>query len=131
MKEIAACVLVFDRWPSPRKVLAVSNGADLTDWGLPGGGIESGETSEVAARRELREETGLGVRRFIKIFTGTATGGSGRVVTYLALDRRGKIRGSDEGVAAWRSWSDLFRGRHGEYNRRLWRAFLRLTSDRG
>lgn len=35
------------------------DGFEPNKWGLPGGGIESGETSIISAKRELKEETGL------------------------------------------------------------------------
>jgi 8-oxo-dGTP pyrophosphatase MutT (NUDIX family) len=61
-QRLAAYALVFDdagrvllsREPGPR--------GRLGRWLLPGGGVEHGEHPEQAVVREVREETGLGVR---------------------------------------------------------------------
>jgi len=51
-----------DAGPDAAHVLLILNRAvDGPTWGLPGGGREDGETYEAAARREVREETGIAV----------------------------------------------------------------------
>jgi 8-oxo-dGTP pyrophosphatase MutT (NUDIX family) len=63
-KRAAARIMVID--PDNRLLLfrfAFARGAlaGRSNWALPGGGIEPGETPEQAAIRELREETGIAV----------------------------------------------------------------------
>lgn len=42
------------------------------EWGLPGGGLEAGETLEQALRREIREELGLELRTVEPLFFSDA-----------------------------------------------------------
>lgn len=46
--------------------------SDTNDWGIPGGGLELGDSFEEAAIRELQEETGLAVKRLelMKLVSG-------------------------------------------------------------
>lgn len=45
--------------------------ADCNKWGFPGGALELGETPEMAAKREVKEETGLDVAvgKLIGVYT--------------------------------------------------------------
>ncbi len=54
-----------------RGAVLLQRRGDSRQWGFPGGAIEPGETPEMAAVREVREETGLDVpvSRLIGVYT--------------------------------------------------------------
>lgn len=69
-------------------------------WALPGGFVHYGERVELAAVREAREETGLGVKlwRLIGVYSDPKRDPRGHVVSVCFLARRvdGKLKaGSD------------------------------------
>lgn len=70
LMTVGAGVLIRD---SEGRVL-LQRRSDSGLWGMPGGTLEIGETPEEAARREVREETGLeiGELTFFDIFSGEA-----------------------------------------------------------
>lgn len=75
-------------------------------WNGLGGHVEKGESILQAARRELKEESGLEAQTLtfagqIQIETGGNTGIC--VFIFLAEDLRGELMHSDEGELAWKS----------------------------
>lgn len=111
----AVCVLII----SNGKILAVSRRDDPTDFGLPGGKVDPGESLEQAAARELKEETGLVARNLKQAYT--ADDGE-YITTTFFCDAEGKINTMEEGVVMWVNKDVLLRGCFGEYNAKLFDA---------
>ncbi len=70
MLRAAASAVIFDE----RGRILLQQRSDNGRWGLPGGGLEIGETVAAAAVREVREETGLEVEviRLIGLYSDPA-----------------------------------------------------------
>ncbi|MBB5236205.1 ADP-ribose pyrophosphatase YjhB (NUDIX family) [Deinococcus budaensis] len=84
------------------EVLLVRRG-DNGRWDVPGGGAQAGETPGQAARRELREETGLtvGILRPLGVFPHRHTYPDGNIVdwethVYAADFAGGEARAGDD-----------------------------------
>lgn len=71
-------------------------------WGLPGGEINDGETTDVAARRELKEETNLEIDNLISepIFelTPTLKGTRIHLTVKLASVQLGNLKPNDKDI---------------------------------
>lgn len=66
-----ACAVIVD---GDNKILLLKRGSDPkiwqpSKWALVGGAVEKGETPEQAVKREIKEETGLDISKFIKSFS--------------------------------------------------------------
>jgi 8-oxo-dGTP diphosphatase len=120
---MAACVLI---WHDDGRVLGVSRRDDPTAFGLPGGKVDSGETPDEAAARELYEETGLTITDLSLIHQRTSPG-EDDYVTYVYTGKvSGEIDTDEEGVVQWVDIQTLLDGPFGEYNRGLFEKLGQL-----
>ncbi|RKP51726.1 NUDIX hydrolase [Cohnella endophytica] len=96
------------------KLLLIQRGAHpyLGKWALPGGFVRPSETTEMAARRELREETGVDNVYLEQLYTFSDLGRDPRAwvmsCSYMALIDGRKVKleaGDDADNAAWFSVS--------------------------
>lgn len=112
--RLVSRVLIVHR----RLVLVVAHGDDPARAGIPGGGIEPGETPEVAAMRELREETGLICEQLAYRCTVDEPdrGPEGTRTYVFVATASGQLRRSHEGHPMWMRPADVVRGRYGDFH---------------
>jgi 8-oxo-dGTP diphosphatase len=123
MREAAVMLIIKDGL-----ILSISRRDDATKFGLPGGKLEPGESSERAAIRETFEETKVVVVKCSEIFQRKEIGTNGEVFytyCYFAEEWYGTPENSEEGVIAWLTDNDLTvtRGAFTDYNRATLDAF--------
>nr|WP_218844770.1 NUDIX domain-containing protein [Microbacterium pseudoresistens] len=117
MRVAAYAVITDDR---DRILLARWTEGRRVSWTLPGGGLEAGEDPEVAARREVREETGykavldelLGIHsRVIPARRRVTQGAAGPLhtlrIVYRAHIVGGRLRFEEDGSTDMAGWFGL------------------------
>ena len=121
MKPQASCVYVTR---NDGKILAVSRKDDSNDFGLPGGHVEPGEDPTVAAKRELREETGFHITDMNLIYESEDD--NGYYVRIYAGKIHGKPHTKESGLIRWVSPEVLLRGSFGKFNKKFLSSIFRF-----
>ena len=112
---VTADCLVFARTDEGMKLLLIQrkNEPCKGKWAFPGGFMDIDETTIEAARRELKEETGLVVSELhrVGIFDAVDRDPRERIITvayYTILDKPAEVSGLDDAAQAkWFSLTEL------------------------
>jgi 8-oxo-dGTP pyrophosphatase MutT (NUDIX family) len=122
-KKRAVAILVKNE----NKYLGVSRGKGSNEWGFPGGHVEPGETFEQAAKRELKEETGLDGDAFVPLFRSISAGFHDTVTFKCSVS--GKLKASSEGDVSWHPLKFFLDEKNSpfvEYTRKLFKTCRKL-----
>lgn len=111
----AVCALIYTK---DGKILGVSRKDDTSKFGLIGGKVDDGETPEEALLRETKEETGLTIVKYKKIFERIDN--NFICFTYLC-ETIGEINTTEAGLVKEVTWDELFNGPFGQYNLELYK----------
>lgn len=115
-----AAVALIPHRTTPGLWLSVTRKDDHTNWGLPGGKLEQGESPVEAVIRETLEETG------VHIVVGTMVCidevEKAHVHAFLVTDWEGEpTQQEGEGLVAWQTEEELSKGVFGDFNARRFR----------
>lgn len=129
MEIFAACLIAFKK----DKILSVSRKDNHSDWGLPGGKVDSGENPYQTIRRELFEETGLSVKNLkLELVKPSPHKGGYKQCAVFTGDVCGTIKHYEPHVVDWLDKIYVESGSFGQFNSecfKLIEAFKLLNID--
>lgn len=122
MSKIAVCVLIVDH--KSCEFLSVSLKEDHTDFNLPGGKVELGETLIEAGIREVKEETGINIYNLEFLYESTDE--EYQVITFFTNNYDGKIYTKENHVVKWLPLYELTKSKKWpEYNSKIYELYLK------